>query len=90
MAKFKGKGLGNGKSFETLLGGDCLTQIFPFQKYAQNSKAWVSCRYGCDRVLGKTYQSKHSHSLAQRSLKTDRPGSRGDFLGGPARPPAEA
>lgn len=33
--------------------GDGLTQIFPFQKYAQSSKARVSCRHGCDRVQGK-------------------------------------
>lgn len=36
------------------LDGDCLTQIFPFQKYAQSSKARVSCRHGCDRTARKT------------------------------------
>lgn len=60
------------------LDGDSLTQIFPFQKYAQSSKPRVSCRYGRDRVTGKTNQLKHSCSLLQRNLSQSvRPDSRG-------------
>lgn len=73
------------------LDGDSLTQIFPFQKYAQSSKPRVSCRYGRDRVPGKTNQLKHSCSLLQRNLsRSVRPDSRGQpgcghFRGGSGR-----
>lgn len=74
------------------LDGDSLTQIFPFQKYAQSSKPRVSCRYGRDRVTGKTNQLKHSCSLPQRNLsRSVRPDSRGQpgcghFRGGSGSP----
>jgi hypothetical protein len=35
------------------LDDDCLTQIFPFQKYAQNSKALVSADMGVTELQGK-------------------------------------
>lgn len=45
--------------------GDGLTQIFPFQKYAQSSKARVSCRHGCDKSSRKT-ENRNTAAISLR------------------------
>lgn len=63
LTKFKGKGSGMESPLKPGFNGDCLTQIFPFQKYAQSSKAPVSCRQGCDRLGENTNQNTAGASL---------------------------
>lgn len=59
------------------LDGDCLTQIFPFQKYARSSKAPVSCRHGCDRVAKKTETKTQLPLHSEKSQTYAWPASRG-------------
>lgn len=59
------------------LDGDCLTQISPFQKYAQSSKARVSCRHGCDRVAKKIETQTQLQLHSEKSRTCAWPGSRG-------------
>ena len=74
----KGKPWGIESPLKPHLDGDCLTQILPFQKYAQSSKPRVSCRYGHDRVLGKTQQSGTAAALLRETSRLRvRPDSRG-------------
>ena len=53
------------------LDGDCMTQIFPFQKYAQSSKTRLSCRY-----MGRT-ESWGKHTIqAQQQPRSEKPQAR--------------
>lgn len=62
--------------------GDGLTQIFPFQKYAQSSKARVSCRHGCDRVQGKQKTGTQLQFHSEKPQTCVQPASRAFSLFG--------